>query len=60
MRTIIGNSKTYWLITINESLSDKDKYITLIHELLHCTIDEIKLLERNDEENVIKHIEDNL
>lgn len=47
----------YWLIVINTELPDEEKYLTLIHELLHCTIDEIKLLGKEDEERLVTSIE---
>ncbi|MBN1618258.1 hypothetical protein JW887_02850 [Candidatus Dojkabacteria bacterium] len=57
MRNQISDSQVYWLIVINKDLSDEDKYLTLIHELIHCTIDEAKLLEKVDEEKLILQIE---
>ncbi len=61
MRMMIGDSKTYWLISINDDLSCEEKYKTLVHELMHCTIDEIKMLETGTEdEKLITYIESNL
>ena len=56
-RQLIGTSETYWLITINSSLSEQEKYLTLIHELMHCAIDEAKLLTIDESETVVKNIE---
>lgn len=60
MRNQIRDSTIYWLIIINKDLSDEDKYLTLIHELMHCTIDEIKLLEKTEEEKIVLAIEKEL
>lgn len=57
IRNLIGDSNVYWLIVINTELPDEEKYLTLIHELLHCTIDEIKLLGKEDEERLVTAIE---
>ena len=60
MRNQIRDPQVYWLIVINEKLSDEDKSLTLIHELIHCTIDEAKLLEKVEEEKLILQIEKEL
>lgn len=60
VRNYIGEANVYWLIMINKNLSDEEKYITLIHEILHCTIDEAKLLIKDDEEKLIMTIEEDL
>ncbi|HQG57713.1 MAG TPA: hypothetical protein PLX79_01925 [Candidatus Dojkabacteria bacterium] len=56
-RNLIGDTSAYWLIVINTDLSDKEKYLALIHELLHCTLDEVKLLSREEEEKLVTTIE---
>lgn len=59
-RLIIGQNNIYWLIMINDKLTEKQKYITLIHELMHCYIDEVKALTKDEEEVIIKTVENNL
>jgi len=57
IRMFVGEQNVYWLIMVNTELSDKEKYFALIHELTHCYIDEVKLLEKKDEEKVVQSME---
>lgn len=57
-RQIIGSYSIYWIIFVNSTLTEKEKYYTLIHELLHCFIDEVRMIKRKEEtERVIQSVE---
>lgn len=58
-RNIIGNSSIFWIIFINSKLAEKEKYYTLIHEILHCFIDEVKMLSDKEETEKIVQIVEN-
>jgi hypothetical protein len=59
-RMIVGQKGVYWLIMINGKLSSRKKYTTLVHELIHCYTDEIRMLSKDEEEKLIINIENNL
>lgn len=48
-RQIVGGSSLYWLIIVNSKLEENEKRIALIHEVLHCFIDEIHMLKNKQE-----------
>lgn len=60
MRMYVGTTSVCWLVVINTEINDSEKYFALIHELTHCYIDEIKLLEKKDEEKVVQSMEKTL
>jgi len=56
-RVYIAEKEIFWLIVINEKLPSRKKYTTLIHELMHCYTDEIRMLSKQEEEQLITDIE---
>lgn len=56
-RQFKGTPEVFWEIVINSSIPKKEKYITLIHEITHCYIDEVKFLDKDDEHKLIYEIE---
>lgn len=56
-RVYIAEKGIFWLIVINEKLPSRKKYTTLIHELMHCYTDEIRMLSKQEEEQLITDIE---
>lgn len=58
MRMYVGTPEVFWLIVINSSISKEEKYFALIHELGHCFLDEVRLLNKSkDDERVIQTME---
>jgi Zn-dependent peptidase ImmA (M78 family) len=58
-RQVVGNSSLYWIIFINSELPEKKKYYTLVHEIMHCYIDEVRLLNNTNEKEKIIRLVDN-
>ena len=59
-RHFVGTKKVFWLIIVNSRKIDAEKYKALIHELMHCFIDEIKLIDKSEEEELLERIEKNI
>lgn len=59
-RTLVQTHGKTWIIKINSNMKMVDKRKTLIHELMHCFIDEFEMSDKSKIEETLKIIEENI